>query len=56
MLKEMILFICWEGEEFAVDILPVYSQLRPAGEQNFLQGRWANLCLNNAVLIPVKPD
>lgn len=32
--KKVVLFICCEGEKLAIDILPVYSQLKPAGEQN----------------------
>jgi len=32
--KEVVLFICCEGEELAIDFLPVYSQLKPAGEKN----------------------
>lgn len=32
--KEVLLFICCKGEKLAIDILPVYSQIKPAEEQN----------------------
>lgn len=34
MLKEEVFLFTGEGEELAIDTLPAYSQLKPAGEQN----------------------